>query len=238
MGETGCGKTRLVKFMCDLWKPPGTENLRNMVLVKVLVLLPIYHTRNFTLFMSFIPPRRDLDILKCPFVCLRTLESFNVIFHIVCNLNNFPVSPIHQLQNTSRSVHSICKRLLCALILNAYIFLSIGHLRVLVSDAYNSVECVTTITLSDLCRTHRPSQVHGGTTERDVIRKVNQASQLAQTNRQEFPRVDTVLFFDEANTTEAIGLIKEIICDKRMKGRALPYPEGLKVIAACNPYRK
>ena len=34
MGETGCGKTRLVKFMCDLWKPPGTD-VQNMVLVKV-----------------------------------------------------------------------------------------------------------------------------------------------------------------------------------------------------------
>jgi len=35
MGETGCGKTRLIKFMCDLWKPPGTEDMQNMVLVKV-----------------------------------------------------------------------------------------------------------------------------------------------------------------------------------------------------------
>jgi len=50
--------------------------------------------------------------------------------------------------------------------------------------------------------------------------------------------VDTVLFFDEANTTEAIGLIKEIICDKRMKGKPLLSADGLKVIAACNPYRK
>jgi len=82
------------------------------------------------------------------------------------------------------------------------------------------------------------SQVHGGTTEEDIIRKVNQASELALTNRQTFPHVDTVLFFDEANTTEAIGLIKEIICDKRMKGKPLLSADGLKVIAACNPYRK
>ena len=34
MGETGCGKTRLIKFMCDLWKPPGAE-VTNMILMKL-----------------------------------------------------------------------------------------------------------------------------------------------------------------------------------------------------------
>ena len=32
----------------------------------------------------------------------------------------------------------------------------------------------------------------------------------------------TVLFFDEANTTEAIGLIKEIMCDGTCNGKPLP----------------
>jgi ABC-type transport system involved in cytochrome bd biosynthesis fused ATPase/permease subunit len=36
MGETGCGKTRLIKFMCDLWKPPGAE-VNNMILMKVVL---------------------------------------------------------------------------------------------------------------------------------------------------------------------------------------------------------
>ena len=44
------------------------------------------------------------------------------------------------------------------------------------------------------------------------------------------------MFFDEANTTDAIGLIKEIMCDCRINGR--PVSGGLKFIAACNPYRK
>ena len=33
MGETGCGKTRLIKFMCEL--RAGREKVRNMLLVKV-----------------------------------------------------------------------------------------------------------------------------------------------------------------------------------------------------------
>ena len=44
------------------------------------------------------------------------------------------------------------------------------------------------------------------------------------------------MFFDEANTTEAIGLIKEIMCDRRIKGKSVD--RTVKFIAACNPYRR
>ena len=78
--------------------------------------------------------------------------------------------------------------------------------------------------------------MHGGITEQDIEKKVNEAIELAEQNKAAYPPVDTVLFFDEANTTEAIGLIKEIMCDKRLNGE--PLPEDIKFIAACNPYRK
>ena len=60
------------------------------------------------------------------------------------------------------------------------------------------------------------------------------AEKEAKRNKED--RLDTVVFFDEANTTDAIGLIKEIICDRRMYGK--PVSEDLKFIAACNPYRR
>jgi len=50
--------------------------------------------------------------------------------------------------------------------------------------------------------------------------------------------VDTILFLDEANTTPAIGLVKEILCDGRCKGEPIEKSFGLKIIAACNPYRR
>ncbi|KAL4233165.1 hypothetical protein ACF0H5_007850 [Mactra antiquata] len=115
MGETGCGKTRLVKFMCALQVPPGMDNVTNMILMKV----------------------------------------------------------------------------------------------------------------------------HGGTTHDDIVRKVREAEEIAIRNREELgEHLYTVLFFDEANTTEAIGLIKEIMCDKSMGGKRLKLCENLKIVAACNPYRK
>ena len=74
-------------------------------------------------------------------------------------------------------------------------------------------------------------QVHGGTKEEDVVNFIQKAEEEAKKNKS-----DTVAFFDEANTTDAIGLIKEILCDQRLHGR--PLSTNLKFIAACNPYRK
>ena len=79
-------------------------------------------------------------------------------------------------------------------------------------------------------------KVHGGITERDIEKKVEEVIELAKKNKNAYPPVDTVLFFDEANTTDAIGLIKEIMCDRRLNGKLIP--EDIKFIAACNPYRK
>ena len=65
------------------------------------------------------------------------------------------------------------------------------------------------------------------------------AMEIAEKNIKKFgPNVYTVLFFDEANTTEAIGLIKEIMCDSSMEGEPLELSPSLKIVAACNPYRK
>eukprot|EP00731_Ephydatia_muelleri_P024235 Em0016g506a len=77
-------------------------------------------------------------------------------------------------------------------------------------------------------------KVHGGTTEDDIIKAIDRAQAQAEQNR--LHNLDTVLFFDEANTTDAIGLIKEIMCDRRVNGK--PISNNLKFIAACNPYRK
>ena len=52
------------------------------------------------------------------------------------------------------------------------------------------------------------------------------------------PTIYTVLFLDEVNTTEAIGLVKEVLCDGRMLGKSLSFNSTLKIVAACNPYRK
>ncbi|KAJ7339358.1 hypothetical protein OS493_005752 [Desmophyllum pertusum] len=79
-------------------------------------------------------------------------------------------------------------------------------------------------------------KIHGGTTCKDIEKNVLHAEQMALKNEQHGNQIDTVLFFDEANTTEAFGMIKEIMVDRRCNGR--PLSDRLKFIVACNPYRR
>lgn len=96
--------------------------------------------------------------------------------------------------------------------------------------------------LSDLRRggadaeTLRLVKVHGGTTADAICAQVMEAEQLALQNRSACG-LDTILFFDEANTTEAISCIKEVLCDRTVDGQPLVQDSGLHIIAACNPYR-
>ena len=79
--------------------------------------------------------------------------------------------------------------------------------------------------------------MHGGTSYAEIEKKVEEAEKLASSN--ENKDIDTILFFDEANTTDAIDLIKEIMVDRRVNGRAInPELTRLHFIAASNPYRK
>ncbi|XP_065591389.1 E3 ubiquitin-protein ligase RNF213 [Cyrtonyx montezumae] len=80
-------------------------------------------------------------------------------------------------------------------------------------------------------------KVHGGTTAEMIYARVKEAEALAIANKKQHG-LDTVLFFDEANTTEAVSSIKEVLCDCTVEGKPLVSCSGLQIIAACNPYRK
>lgn len=94
-------------------------------------------------------------------------------------------------------------------------------------------------------------KVHGGTTYQDIEAKIEEAERTARINMRQLYDgafstqraandipATAILFFDEANTTEAIGLIKEIMCDLTCNGRPIDLAHGLKIVAAVNPYRK
>uniref|UniRef100_A0A669PUC8 RING-type E3 ubiquitin transferase n=2 Tax=Phasianus colchicus TaxID=9054 RepID=A0A669PUC8_PHACC len=80
-------------------------------------------------------------------------------------------------------------------------------------------------------------KVHGGTTAEMIYARIKEAEVLAIANKKQHG-LDTVLFFDEANTTEAVSSIKEVLCDHTVEGKPLVSCSGLQIIAACNPYRK
>ncbi|XP_061556782.1 E3 ubiquitin-protein ligase rnf213-alpha isoform X1 [Phycodurus eques] len=80
-------------------------------------------------------------------------------------------------------------------------------------------------------------KVHGGTSSEMIYIKVREAEAIASMNKRDHG-FDSILFLDEANTTEDISSIKEVLCDKTVKGESLLADTGLQIIAACNPYRK
>ena len=80
-------------------------------------------------------------------------------------------------------------------------------------------------------------KTHGGVTAQDIHKKVEEAEKLAAQNYRKGIK-QTVLFFDEANTTNAIGTIKTIMCDKMVDGREINLKHGLQFVAAVNPYRE
>ncbi|XP_076810018.1 E3 ubiquitin-protein ligase rnf213-alpha-like isoform X2 [Clavelina lepadiformis] len=79
-------------------------------------------------------------------------------------------------------------------------------------------------------------KVHGGITVPIIQEKVRKAVVLARNNKTTHA-VETMLFLDEANTTEAIYAIKEFVCDQTVHGEAFN-DTGLNIVAACNPYRR
>lgn len=57
---------------------------------------------------------------------------------------------------------------------------------------------------------------------------------VISTARQIYPMRSWV-FFDEFNTSDSVGQISEILCDRRYYGEIIP--DNMVVVAACNPYR-
>ena len=82
--------------------------------------------------------------------------------------------------------------------------------------------------------------IHEGLTDNDIIEWVKKNKLLEVENNGEIiikknlcPKI--LVFFDEINTCNSMGLISEILCKHTMQGKKLKF--NAIFIAACNPYR-
>eukprot|EP01063_Lacrimia_lanifica_P019635 TRINITY_DN2709_c0_g1_i1.p1 TRINITY_DN2709_c0_g1~~TRINITY_DN2709_c0_g1_i1.p1 ORF type:complete len:3358 (+),score=963.91 TRINITY_DN2709_c0_g1_i1:646-10074(+) len=75
--------------------------------------------------------------------------------------------------------------------------------------------------------------VHGGTTEEDIIGIFDEAQKKLKNTR-----ADVYVFLDEVNTCPHMGLIAEIIVGRSIHGQPLAKNSRIHVLAACNPYRR
>jgi hypothetical protein len=74
------------------------------------------------------------------------------------------------------------------------------------------------------------SMMHAKLTHASISKKI----QKAVTQAKKFRNVKVVLFIDEFNTTQCMGLLKEVFCDRSLNGEELP--DNLFCVAAMNPY--
>jgi E3 ubiquitin-protein ligase RNF213 len=75
--------------------------------------------------------------------------------------------------------------------------------------------------------------IHGGMGDEDIVEWMSQKIIIANRMTDQTERI--VIFLDEINTCNCMGLFKEIVCDRSLNGQILPF--NIKIIAACNPYR-
>ena len=73
--------------------------------------------------------------------------------------------------------------------------------------------------------------VHGGTTELDILNVFEQATALCVPGGR-----DVFVFLDEVNTCSYMSLITEAIVSRSLNGH--PIHNKIRILAACNPYRK
>ncbi len=74
--------------------------------------------------------------------------------------------------------------------------------------------------------------IHGGHSDEDIFNFMR----LVKERALQAPAATFVVFLDEVNTTNSLGAIKEIVCDKFLDGQRLP--ENIRIVCALNPYRK
>lgn len=72
--------------------------------------------------------------------------------------------------------------------------------------------------------------LHGGIEEIDIIAFLGQIQQVVM--HQNLPQA--IVFFDEINTSPSADLLKEVVCDRTIRGK--PINNKISVLAACNPY--
>ena len=72
--------------------------------------------------------------------------------------------------------------------------------------------------------------IHAGVNVRGVLKQIREYDDMAIAENKRI-----WVFLDEFNTTDAIGLLNEIICNRKMQGSTLS--DHLVFVAACNPYR-
>ena len=231
-GETGVGKTALVRMLSLLWNQ-SLKRSRRIALGRILELLQT---------------RAGARPLPDDFTSILQPEDVDAAFRVACCISTGE-SPVQADVSKVCAVYwqDIRKVLLDAVDEPSMYMLDID--KALVVQAKNENNSKTTARLLDAFLTvkqvgmdtfHKLS-VHAALTPEDIINffspKFQQATNLlqltAERGGEQPPTV--VIFLDEINTSSCMGLFKELLVDRSLDGT--PIPSNVFLVAACNPHR-
>jgi hypothetical protein len=229
-GETGVGKTALVRMLSLLWNE-SLKRSRRIALGRILELL---QTR------ACAGPFPD------DFTSILGPEDVDAAIHLACCINTGE-RPVQADVSKVCAVYwqDIKKVLLEAIDEPSMYILDID--KALIMQAKNKGDSKSTARLLDAfigvkqLDTFHKLSVHAALTPEDIIKffspKFQQANELllltAERDGKQPPTV--VIFLDEINTSSCMGLFKELLVDRSLDGT--PIPSNVFLVAACNPHR-
>lgn len=84
MGETGCGKTRLIQFMCQL-QCPDVTNIKNMLVMKVYIVISLFHAVQVQIHSTYYHiflMQYAYILITCTYMHITGMTTLSMCIHI------------------------------------------------------------------------------------------------------------------------------------------------------------
>ena len=238
-GETGVGKTELIRILSLLWDMPYEIEIKQWKIVLHETLL------------NKIANKDDEKFVR---ECFHLIEKI-VLPYAGPDLDQELIEKIELIMQ--RFFHSVVKCLKDLVEMPAFYLLDfkwdeklhekIIQNKCLIEDCASLSTFLINLLKAPLIKTSTKLNLQSRITEKEIKSNLNSIIQRARTihnrctnltyqnikSRKKIPIMN--LFFDEFNATSCLGLIKEIMTENTVEGT--PLPNNLFVIAACHPQR-
>lgn len=237
-GETGVGKTELIRMLSILWTKSHLEyisfwksHLAGKINEKISLENGEIVLKYFNLVLKLQQYSDDISIidLAANFKTLIELIKFYFTFFVreFTTLISNPAFYLLDLKDEeNRTYNNLIQKL--------------SNSSVTVEDCREMAQLLCQIFNSNMLPTFHKYNVHSALTPEDIkayfLPIITKSNHITEKHGHKFPNPPIItVFIDEINTSSCLGMFKEIIIDNSIDGT--PLPNNLFLIAASNPHR-
>ena len=238
-GETGVGKTELMRILSLLWKIPYEidinrwksifhESLSNRIANEeekyVGELFPVVEKIGLP-YTEFV--KLDIDLSVKEKIELMIQRFFQSVMKCFQDLVRLPAFYLLDFEWDEKLIEKITQD------------------RCVIEDCGYLATFLILLLKAPFLKTFYKYNMHSAITQEDIMKYLNEIIQSAKTistrcanipSQKYYKHIPTItVFIDEINTSSCLGLFKEITIDNSIDGT--PLPSNLFVIAASNPHR-